>query len=503
MIHPEKRKAIYLLHVEGMGVRHIARQLNISRNSVRDIIEHKGCMPEVKRKDKIKVDEQLLRRLYQQCDGWMQRVHEKLGEEHGIRIGYSTLTRLIGELEIGKAHDQRCGQVADRPGAEMQHDTSEYRVKFAGEGVRVVGSMLYFRYSKCRYVKFYRSFNRFNMKCFLHEALIFYGYAAPVCIIDNTNLARLRGSGKHAVIVPEMEKFAVQYGFAFVCHEINHSNRKAGNERSFFTVETNFLPGRSFENLEDLNAQGLDWATKRLANRPVSKTGLIPASAFEYEKPFLKKVAGFIPEPYLVHKRQTDQYGYVSFEANFYWVPGTSRVEVTVLQYHDRMTLYHARKLLVEYALPPQGIKNERFWPPDITRPAYEPKDRKKPTAHEEQTLRATAGVVAEYLQFAIKAGGKPKHRFIRELYSLHRKLAPDLFITTIQRALTYRISDIATLERIAILLMRTDSHELTFLEIDSEFQNREAYLEGRFTDEVDLSAYEKMLPDDENKENG
>jgi hypothetical protein len=50
-----------------------------------------------------------------------------------------------------------------------------------------------------------------------------------------------------------MEEFASRYGFQFVCHEVKHSDRKAGNERSFFTVETNFFPGRTFESLEDLN----------------------------------------------------------------------------------------------------------------------------------------------------------------------------------------------------------------------------------------------------------
>ena len=50
----------------------------------------------------------------------------------------------------------------------------------------------------------------------------------------------------NALIVPEMEAFAKQYGFVFRCHEIGHCNRKAGEERSFWTVETNFLPGRTF-----------------------------------------------------------------------------------------------------------------------------------------------------------------------------------------------------------------------------------------------------------------
>jgi hypothetical protein len=31
-----------------------------------------------------KIDSQLLQRLYEQCDGWIQRMHEKLAEEQGI-----------------------------------------------------------------------------------------------------------------------------------------------------------------------------------------------------------------------------------------------------------------------------------------------------------------------------------------------------------------------------------------------------------------------------------
>ena len=158
----------------------------------------------------------------------------------------------------------------------MQHDTTVYQVKLAGRPTRVIASLLYLRYSKRRYLKFYRAFNRFAMKCFLHEALMFWGHAAKQCVIDNTNLARLRGSGKQAVIVPEMAAFAERYGFQFLCHAIRHPNRKAGEERSFWTVETNFLPGRSFESLEDLNQQALEWATVRMEHRPAGQDALDP-----------------------------------------------------------------------------------------------------------------------------------------------------------------------------------------------------------------------------------
>jgi hypothetical protein len=163
-------------------------------------------------------------------------VHEKLTEEEGVQVSYPTLTRILRDLGLGKNRKARCDRVPDEPGAEMQHDTTDYRVQVAGRRTKVIASLVYLRYSKRRYLKFYRVFNRFGMKCFLHEALMFWAYAARQCIIDNTNLARWRGTGKQAVIVPEMVSFAARYGFEFLCHELRHSNRKAGEERSFWVA---------------------------------------------------------------------------------------------------------------------------------------------------------------------------------------------------------------------------------------------------------------------------
>ena len=299
MIDPDRRKAIYQLHLAGVPTNQISRQFHVSPQTVRTIIRQQGAMPQTVRKDKIHIDPELLRRLYQQCDGWLERVHEILVEDEEVQVSYPTLTRLVRELGLGKSANARCDHVPDEPGVEMQHDTSVYKVKLAGQPTRVIASLLYLRYSKRRYLKFYRAFNRFAMKCFLHEALMFWGYAAKQCIIDNTNLARLRGSGKQAVIVPEMASFAEHYGFPFLCHAIGHPNRKAGEERSFWTVETNFLPGRSFQSLEDLNQQAFQWATVRMEHRPASKTRLIPAKALRARTPLSDRTAGPTPRAVL------------------------------------------------------------------------------------------------------------------------------------------------------------------------------------------------------------
>jgi hypothetical protein len=64
-------------------------------------------MPESRRKDKIELDPDLVAKLYKDCDGWVQRIHEILAEEKGIEIGYSTLTSKIRELGLGTSKNQK------------------------------------------------------------------------------------------------------------------------------------------------------------------------------------------------------------------------------------------------------------------------------------------------------------------------------------------------------------------------------------------------------------
>jgi len=496
MIDPDTRRAIYKLHQQGMSIRQISRGLKLSRNSVRGIIRQQGQPPRAARSDKIQLDLELLQRLYRECEGWMERVHERLKEEEQIDVGYSTLTRILRETGISRPAKVRCDRVPDQPGGEMQHDTTVYQLKLNGKRTKVIASSLYLRYSKRKYLKFYRVFNRFAMKCFLHEALTHWGYSAPQNIIDNTSLAKLRGSGKHAVIVPEMESFARRYSFQFICHAIRHSNRKAGEERSFWTVETNFLPGRTFASLEDLNAQAFQWATVRMEHRANKKTGLIPAAAFEHERHYLTKLPPHIPPPYCAHQRFTDQYGYVAFQANYYWVPGNGREEVKLLQYADRLKIFHQRRLLAEYPLPPDGVRNERFSPPGQPQPRHMPRHRKNGAEQEEKRLRAMGTEVSAYVDYANQTLASQRHRFLRALFTLSRKVPHSAFVAALRRALTYRVVQLETVKRIAWLCLNQSQQRLPDVDFDENYRQRPAYQEGCLTDEPDLSIYD--LPEDD-----
>jgi len=101
------------------------------------------------------------------------------------------------------------------------------------------------------------------------------------------------------------------------------------------------------------------------------------------------------------------------------------------------------------------------------------------------------------YLSFALKQKGQSRHRFIRELYSLYKKVALAPFLSAVRRALTYRISDMATIERIIMLQLQDGGYHLPAAEIDQSFSDRETYLDGCFSDAADLTVYDKLLEDE------
>ena len=125
-----------------MSLKEIVRQLRVSRNTVREVIKQQGKVPPSTRRDKIRIDAELLVRLHQRCDGFVQRIHEILAEEEGIQIKYSTLTRMLRCLGIGKTKEKRCDRVPDVPGAEFQHDTSPHEIKLAGIANRLIASLM-------------------------------------------------------------------------------------------------------------------------------------------------------------------------------------------------------------------------------------------------------------------------------------------------------------------------------------------------------------------------
>jgi hypothetical protein len=223
----------------------------------------------------------------------------------------------------------------------------------------------------------------------------------------------------------------------------------------------------------------------------------------------MKKVIPNILAPYRQHARMIDQEGYVLFETNSYWVGIQRHLKVMVLEYSDRIKIYHQRKCIREYKLPLFGIRSKKVQPDGVTIP-YRPKKYTIPTHSEEKELTEYSKEVKEYLKFALKTHG-PQNRYqlIRQIYFLYKNLSPSVFDKTIARAFKYKINTKGTLEKIAIYIVNKENssdsemnHDYDFAsELDMSLSEIDNYFEGLYSSSPDLKSYDKKWGGESNEQ--
>jgi len=253
MLSQSLRTAILELHRKGVGQRRIVRALRVSRTAVKKVIRSASSVPPpIVRAEKAEPYRQRILELYAACQENLVRVHEELRAD-GAELSYAALTAFCRRRGIGQKPQMPAGQYHFEPGQELQHDTSPHDVKLAGQIRREQTASAVLCYSRMLFFQFYPTFQRFDCKVFLTEALGYFGAASKIVMIDNTHVVVLRGTGPDMVPVPEMAAFAERYGFEFLAHEIGDANRSGRVERPFWFIQKNFLAGREFTDWNDLN----------------------------------------------------------------------------------------------------------------------------------------------------------------------------------------------------------------------------------------------------------
>jgi len=226
MIDQEKRSAILLLRKQGHSLRKIAKDVQVSRNSVREVLASgQAEVPSIEREHPLGPHVEAVRALYVKCKGNIIRVQEELEKQHKLITAYSTLTRFCRKERISYSEPRRTVRIITGPGEEMQHDTSPYTIPLGGRDAKRHCASLVLGYSRRLYMHFYPRFDRMACKCFLSEALRYMSGACRRCIIDNSSIILACGAGASAQVAPEMEAFERRFGFRFEAHELGHANR--------------------------------------------------------------------------------------------------------------------------------------------------------------------------------------------------------------------------------------------------------------------------------------
>ncbi|HEX8811914.1 MAG TPA: IS21 family transposase, partial [Terracidiphilus sp.] len=375
MLSQAQRTTILELHTQGVAKREIARVLGVSRVAVRKVLRSNSTtVPEMNRAQKAEPYRQQILELVEQCEENLVRVHEEL-LAGGAQLSYAALTAFCRRNGIGYQPPVAAGQYSFAPGEELQHDTSPHELSLAGRKRKVQTASAVLCYSRMLFFQCYPTFQRFDCKVFLTDALRYMGGATARVMIDNTHVVVLRGSGRDMVPVPEMAAFGERFGFAFVAHAIGNANRSGRVERPFHFVEHNFLAGRTFTSWEDLNQRAREWCDK--VNATYKKhIRAVPRELYAVERLHLKPLPAWIPEVYRLQQRLVDIEGYVALNSNRYSVPvdwigrrvevreTKDKIEVQLdarrLVTHRRIAeAEHQRVMLAEHR-PPRGQRDMR-----------------------------------------------------------------------------------------------------------------------------------------------
>jgi transposase len=355
------RSAILELSKKGHGVRVISRTLEVSRKTVRRVLKSKTEeVPTLERTELAEPHEERIRALFLQCRGNLVRVHEELAAGH-VDLSYSTLTAFCRRRGLGQEPKQPAGTYHFDPGQEMQHDTSPHTVLVGAKLRKLQCASLVMCHSTVGYAQAYPVWNRFWAKVFLTEAVVYFAGAADACMVDNASLVVASGTGKNAVIAPEMVAFGKRFGFHFIAHEIGDADRSAHVERRFHFIENNFYAGRVFADLTDLNAQMRTWCTKKNATFN-KRRRTRPIDLFVAEAAALHPLPIHVPDVYQLHSRGVDESGYVNLHNNRYSVP--SRLMDRNLSLHEtkeRVRIFDGHRLICEHAREEEGAGKTRM----------------------------------------------------------------------------------------------------------------------------------------------
>lgn len=173
------------------------------------------------------------------------------------------------------------------------------------------------------------------------------------------------------------------YGSAPKACKPYRANTKGKVERPFRFIRQDFFLGRSFRDLDDLNAQFDFWRADVANAREHATTGRIVQEHFAEEQQHLHPLPALRYDAVLTVERRISCEGLVAVAGNYYSVPDTARRRVVEVQHHTHeVRIFEEGQLIARHPVL-EGKNRKRI----------QPGHRKAPPVKRAEMLPATPAV--------------------------------------------------------------------------------------------------------------
>jgi integrase-like protein len=150
------------------------------------------------------------------------------------------------------------------------------------------------------------------------RAFNYFGGWTETIPYDNMKQVRIDSQ----TLNPLFLDFACHYGITVKTHQPSRPRTKGKVERMVDYIKDNFLNGRTFTDLPDLNTQGLHWLENVAHTGVHASTGAQPALLLEQERPYLTPLDSIVTyQLTLKDSRVIDASGFVRYRFS----PSSSR----------------------------------------------------------------------------------------------------------------------------------------------------------------------------------
>lgn len=319
-------QAIREAKASGLTISEIARQMDLDRKTVRSALHSEHWQPYSRVARPTKLDEHLawLHQRAPQVNFSARILHQELRLHRRYEGSYESVKLAVRPLRAqaqSAALTQR--RFETEPGEQAQVDWGQVKV-LLGESLTVVHVfVMTLGYSRRGYGEGFLNEQQSNVLAAHENAFAHFGGRCETLLYDRMRTVVHHDSGSSRLNTT-FQAFAQHWGFAIRLCKPYRAKTKGKVESGVKYIKRNFVPGRTFRDLEDFNAQLLQWHNEVSDVRIHGTTHQRPIDRFAAEAEHLQPTANqpsFLQA--VVRERVVAEDWLVSIDANRYSVPFT------------------------------------------------------------------------------------------------------------------------------------------------------------------------------------
>lgn len=346
MLKWEDQMNIKFLIGQGHSIRQTATLSGHARNTVRGVIrpQDSGQNTETRgRKSKLTDFKDYLRERYLATGLSGIRLCEEI-TAMGFTGSVSAVRRFLQTIERAEISPKATVRFETPPGEQAQVDWAEigYFLDETGIKRKIYAFVMVLGFSRMLFVEFVTDISTETLIDCHQKAFAYFGGYTRRILYDNMKQVRLNQNEWN----PLFQDFLNHYGITANTHRVYRARTKGKVERAVLYLKDNFMKGREFKNLADLQNQGFNWQEETANNRVHATTKQKPCELFKQESllPFAE-----VAEYRLVSKseRKVSAEGFVHYLGSRYSVAPQAVGKTVLVEQDEQLIRVKSNDLII------------------------------------------------------------------------------------------------------------------------------------------------------------